>query len=229
MLFCLVSAKHARRDSAPLEKVKWVLRDNGNEHCAVFLEKAPQDWTFTLEAFTKDFEVLTEPRQIIKAVTGFLHSHPKKWKKRSHIVDVPSGTPVYKKLHSTSAVELTVPLDTSLEKLGRRWCRSESYIRRIEGVKVLAYFKNKTNIKILRGLLKDPGWSVETRHVVPLGRTEAILVYRKRNWEVRRLAYETLQRFGVKVPKPVFQKMLKKGRLPPRFRPDLPLNRSGRW
>jgi hypothetical protein len=208
ILFCLVSAKHARREGAPLEKVAWVLRDNGNEHCAVLLGNVRRDRTFTIEVFTKDFEVLTDPRSIIKTVTGFLRSHPKIWKKRSHTLDVPFGTPVHKKLYDDSTVELTVPLDTSLEKLGRRWCRSESYWRRIEGVKILAYFKNGTNISILRNLLKDSSSSVETRHVIPLGKAEAVLVYRKRIWQVRKLAYEALRGFEIKVPKPVIEKTL---------------------
>src|SRR5262245_49356827 len=67
MLFCLVSSKHAARDDgAPLKKVGWVLRDNGNQHCAILLGKADRFATCTIEAFTKDFEVVTAPDRIMQ-------------------------------------------------------------------------------------------------------------------------------------------------------------------
>ena len=210
VLFCLVSSKHAPREGAPIEKVDWILRDNGNEHCAIILGKADRDKTYTIEAFTKDFEVVTEPDRIIKTLDTFLRSHAKEWKKRSHVVDVPFGTAVHKALYDNSSVELKVPLDRSLETLGRRWCRSESSVRRIEGVKILAYFKNGTNIRLLKTLLQDPGSAIETMDMVPLGKAKVVTIYRKRVYEVRKRAYETLREFGVEVPKPVFEKMLKK-------------------
>ena len=207
LLFFLVARERANEPGFP-PGVEWVLRDDHNNHRAVLLGKRDERWTFTIPVLTRDFDVLTEPDAILKRVETAVRAQPGGPKRRPHTLGVPPDTAVFKKLWARSAVFLTVPVDRELEALGRRWCRSPSYIERIDGAKILGHFKNEGNIKLLKALLADPDYSTaEAARTVP-GQAELVLLYRKRVYEVRRIAYETLRWFGVEVRRPVLEELL---------------------
>ena len=127
---------------------------------------------------------------------------------KSHTLEVPGGSAVYKKLWSGSSVFLKVPVDEQLESLGEEWCKSKSPLERAEGAKVLGYFKNEKSIGILKSLLNDPN-SVEStmRRSVP-GKTELELVNRKKLYVVRQAAFDSLHELGVKVDRPILEELL---------------------
>ncbi len=209
LLFCLVTMDRARAGDKALPKgVDWVLRDDGIRHSAILLGKMNRGYTYTTKAFTRKFEVLTEPAAITKLVEDYIKSIPEGWKKQSHMVDVPSDTQVYKKLWSASAVFLTLPVDDHLESLGREWCKSKSAITRLEGTKILRYFNNDGNISVLKSLLDDPDSTIQEKYTTRDGKPELVLVYRKRVFEIRKAAYEALQDFGIKVSAPLIEEVL---------------------
>jgi hypothetical protein len=207
MLFFVVARERANEPGFP-PGVEWVLRDDHNDHCAVLLGKSNERWTFTIPVLTRDFDVLTDPDAILKRVETAVRAQPGGPKRKPHKLGVPPDTAVYNKLWARSAVYLTVPVDRELEALGRRWCRSPSFSTRIDGAKILGHFKNEENIKRLKALLNDPDYSTEEAARTVPGQRELVLLYRKRLYEVRRIAYETLRRFGVEVRRPVLEELL---------------------
>ena len=203
MVFCLTSRARAEDSKDLPAGFDWILRDDGNDHSAVLLGKTARPRPCTIPVLTRDCRVLTDPNAIIGAVDAAARPLPKGRKRRAHTLDVPFGTEVFNKLSDGSAVELTVPVDEGLERLGRVWCRSDDYEKRIAGAKALRYFKNDRNIKVLKRLLKDPDFAVVSREGARPGQTD-----RRRVYEVRQLALEALQTFGVKVNRPVVQEVL---------------------
>jgi hypothetical protein len=196
-LFCLVSIRRSRIKDPPISGVEWALRAEGDRFSAIPFGGTQKDRRLTIQAFTRDFGIVTEPEQVIKAIATFTRSLPRGWKRQSHSVRVPPKTAVYNELFARNAIFLEVPVDGHLERLGRSWCLSEDYGARIVGVKILRRFKNDVNIAMLKALLKDPGSSERSMSMTRPGGTDLVQVYRKRVYGVRQLAYEALQDFGV--------------------------------
>jgi hypothetical protein len=209
LVFCLVKRDRARDPNLPAG-FDWVLRDNGNEHCTVLLGKSERQWTHTVGAYTREYDVLTEPAAILKRVEKAAAIVPAHQPPRSHTVTVPGDTAVYKKLWSRSAVILTVPVDGELETRGRELCKSADFHERIDGAKILRHFKNEKNIQLLKTLLKDPDFSVATYGTI-VPEVGPVELERKKIYTVRRLAYDALREFGAKVERPVLEEQLPVG------------------
>jgi hypothetical protein len=207
ILFCLVKNDGVRLPF-PRGRFAWILREDGNHHDAILLGKSKHHWTGCIPVLTRDFKVLTEKDAILKHVQQAVKAAKQDRRLRSHTVDVPARTAVYKKLWSLSAVELLLPVDEELEALGRSWCKSESPYERNEGARILRHFKNAENIAILKSLLNDPNTSEATLHQTVPGKVELELVYRKKLYYVRQAAFAALQEFGVKVGRPVLEELL---------------------
>jgi hypothetical protein len=209
MLFCLVRRdRHKDQDNVPAT-AEWVIRTDHIGPCAVMLGKTRLEWPRTMGVFTRDFRVLTDPKAITKHVENAIAAERRDAPAKSHAMDVPVGSAVFEKLWGGSAVLLVVPVDEQLEAAGRKLCASREYFDRVEGVKILRQFKNAKNIDILRSLLDDPNFSTEEKSRTVPGKAELELVYRKRVYEVRRLAYEALRDFDVRVDMPVIEIPLK--------------------
>jgi hypothetical protein len=197
LLFCLVRRAHARDSGELPAGHDWVLRDDGNQHSAVLLGKPRRHWAHTIHAFTREFDVLTEPAAIIKQAKEAARPLPEGRQKKPHTLSVPGGTPACRKLYAGSAVSLIVPVDGELERVARLWCCSASFYTRLNGVRALRHFRNESNIAILKSLLSDPGCYFTTK-ADSKGGERRVRVFR-----ARQLAYETLREFGVKVEPPV--------------------------
>ncbi len=197
LLFCLVRRAHARDRGELPAGHDWVLRDDGNQHSAVLLGKPRRHWTHTIPAFTREFDVLTEPAAVIKRAKEAARPLPEGREKKPFTLSVPGATAAFRKLYAGSAVYLIVPVDGELERVARLWCCSASFYTRLNGVCALRHFRNEKNIAILKGLLSDPGCSVTTK-ADSKGGERRVRVYR-----ARQLAYETLREFGVKAEPPV--------------------------
>jgi hypothetical protein len=206
-LFCLVK-NDGKRVAVPADKFAWVLREDGSHADAVLLAKSKHYWSGSIPVLTRDYEVLTEKEAILKHVEEALKVETKDCPPRSHTLDVPGDTAVFKKLWAGSAVVLKVPVDGRLEVLGRKWCKSPSSFDRREGARIVRYFKNEQNIDILKSLLGDPNTSEATKHRTVPGKTELELVYRKKVYYVRQAAFDALVEMGVKVDKPVLEELL---------------------
>jgi hypothetical protein len=208
MLFCLVRRDRQKdKDELPA-MMDWVIRDNHNDPSAVMLGKTTLEWPRTVPVLTQDFQVLTDPDAIVKRVEKALSAASKDGSVKPHTVDVPADTAAFKKLWSGSAVWLVVPVDEQLEAMGRKFCASPGYYERKEGAKILRLFKNAKNIEILKSMLDDPSFSTQERSRSVPGKKEFELVYRKKVFEVRRLAYEALRDFDVRVVRPVTEVLL---------------------
>jgi hypothetical protein len=204
ILFCLVK-NDGKRIPFSVEKVKWILRDQDGG--AVLLGKSKHFWTGSLRVLTRDFEVLTEKEAILKFVERSLEKASKTHPPRSHTLDVPFNTAVFKEVSAKSAVKLIIPIDEQLEELGQIWCKSESPRQRSEGARILRHFKTKKNVEILKSLLGDPGTS------------EWLLPYRKKHYYVRQAAFDALRELGVNVDSPILEVPLD-GRNEPDPKPD---------
>jgi hypothetical protein len=209
LLFCLVATDRVQDGADELPKgFDWVIRDRGNNPSAYLLGKPKRQWTYTIDALTRNFEILTEPAAVTRHVEEYLKSVPAGWKKQAHAVEVPGHTAVYEKLWSGSAVYLNVPVDDELERLGRQMCQSDSRWDREEGAKILRHFKNDQNIAILMELLQDPTSFVQKTWTSEGGHGKMILVSRRRVYRVRTEAFKALQEFGVEVDPPLMEQPL---------------------
>jgi hypothetical protein len=193
LLFCLVKREHLPRDHRPPGQFPWVLHAG-----PLLMGQAKRAEPHTAIACTRDFKVLKDPAEIVRRVERTLCRLPRGKPVERHGIDVPDGTAVWDAVNDDSAVTLFVPVDEQLEELGRSWAASPDFIRRIEAARMLRHFKNERNIRILKSLLKDPGYSVENESW--------------RCYDVRREAYEALQEFGVPVAQPVLRKKLRDSR-----------------
>ena len=91
------------------------------------------------------------------------------------------------------------------------WCKARSPDDRGTGAWILQNFKSDQNIALLKSLLDDPATDESAQYAStgPNGQLE--LVYRKKVFAVRQAAFESLQKLGVHVPKPVLEILLDGG------------------
>jgi len=154
-----------------------------------------------LEVFKADLTLLRKPDAVIQAAREAARRTPP-GVKRIHTfgLKVPrelcAGTQWEQYYHTSGHLVLSVPVDKHLEKRAQDYLRSESYLKRAEGVRALRHFKSDENIARVRPLLDDPGryhaQGVETIYVV------------------RREAYETLKSWEIDVKKPVLREDVRK-------------------
>ncbi|MFL5245495.1 MAG: hypothetical protein ACJ8FY_25655 [Gemmataceae bacterium] len=205
LLFCLVK-NDGKRIPVPVDKVTWVIREDGNNPDAVLLGKSKHYWTGCIPVLTRDFDVLTDKETILRFLGQTLKASKNDRTLQSCTCLVPGRTAVYEKLWALGSVRLIVPVDEKLETLGRSRCSSESSIYRKDGAKILRHFKNDKNVAILRMLLSDNATSDSTSHELVRGQMK--LVYRKKEYPVRQAAFAALRELGVKVDKPVLEELL---------------------
>jgi hypothetical protein len=154
-----------------------------------------------VEVFKADLTLLRNPDDVIRAAKEAARRIPA-GVKRIHTfkLKVPrelcAGTQWEEYYHTSGHLVLSVPVDKHLEKRAQDYLRSESYLKRAEGVRALRYFKSDDNIARVRPLLDDPG----RYHAQGV---EAIYV-------VRREAYETLKAWEIDVKKPVLREDVRK-------------------
>jgi hypothetical protein len=170
----------------------WILRDDHNFPSVIVLGKTKREAPRSMDVFTRDFGMLTEPDAILKHVEAYAKSIPADWKKQHIMLDAPGSSAVFRKLWGGSTVLLKVPVDPQLDTQGRRWCKSADPDQRVHGVQALAKFKNDENIKLLKSLLQDPAFSTGDG---------------MRRYYVRRNAFEALRGFGVEVARPVLEEL----------------------
>ena len=103
-------------------------------------------------------------------------------KARGHVVlDAPFKSPAGAALYSGSAVEVAIPVDDRLAAKALTWLASGRVSRRLDGVKVLAFFHTPAHERALRGLLKDPdSWTSQDS----AGKRKRVYAVRKQAWKV---------------------------------------------
>jgi len=119
MIFFLVKIDGAKRANQLPKGYQWVLHENGNGNSAVALGKTNRVWPGTIDVFTRKFDYLTDPIDIVKFVGNYASSIPPGRVCESFRVSVPHGTPAYKKVFPPefpgNAFLLTLPVVAQLE------------------------------------------------------------------------------------------------------------------
>jgi hypothetical protein len=119
MIFFLVKIDGAKRADQLPNGYEWVLHENGNGNSVVALGKTNRVWPGTIDVFTRKFDYLTDPADIVKFVSGYARSIPPGRVGESITVNVPYGTPAYKKVfppeYPGNAFFLTLPVVEQLE------------------------------------------------------------------------------------------------------------------
>jgi hypothetical protein len=184
------------------------------------LLKNGRDWTLLnvtfLDApkriYTMDLAVLTDKAAVLKAfrdATSFSAGNPKPEKLK---IKVSMSSPVFYDLYGGSSVFITVPIDSRLNALARKWIRSNDRELKEDAVMAFSYFKDDLNIVLLKQALKDPAYV--TLYPVSFPRNdsssknalkESATKPPKRYYSVRAKAYETLQKWGIDVSKPLIE------------------------
>lgn len=195
MLFCLV-ANDGERIPIAANRYRWALRDDGNEHDAVYLHPSASAWTGCIPVLTVDFDVLVTADTILKHVERVVAGLGNRPKPAIETVDVAYESPVWGRLWSGSMVMLRVPVDAHLEALARQRCASASLVERSEGARLLRHFRNEENVQILTGLLAEARSAPSRRRQAP---ADAAALEQDAHWSdrIRETAGESLRALGV--------------------------------
>ncbi len=146
--------------------------------------------------FDMDFNVVKGRRQILDAVSQAVKRSPTKKPPRA-MVNVPWDSQIYKQLWGGSGVSLDVPADGRLERRAKVWLRAENIETRLLGAMALSYFNTPANIALLKSLQNDPGyWTGQDDKGT-----------RRREFPVRRSAFEILTQWNITVETPVLSQI----------------------
>jgi hypothetical protein len=158
-----------------------------------------------LEVWKSDLTLLRKPDAVIRAARETARRMPA-GVRRIHTfgLKVPrelcAGTQWEKYYHTSGHLVLSVPVDKQLEKRAQDYLRSESDLKRAEGVRALRHFKSDENVARIKTLLNDPG------RVVRAQDTKGVEAF----YVVRHEAYETLKAWEIDVEKPVLREDVRK-------------------
>jgi hypothetical protein len=207
IVFCAVKTAGPR---APIfaSPFAWVLRDNHNGTDTVLLGKSQHEWTGCIPVLTHEFDVLTDSDKIVNYLEKTVKASPNNKDVRSHQLEVPVDTAVFKRLYFLGTVHLIVPVDEQLEAAGRRWCRSESGRLRAEGAKALGYFNSRENADILRSMLNDPASMRRMACDPEPGQSGSEPGRWTKVYYVRQAAFDSLRKFGAPVNEPILTELL---------------------
>jgi hypothetical protein len=110
-------------------------------------------------------------------------------------IEMPVGSEAFQETWSGSAVFLNVPLDGRIEAIAHRWLDgfAEQHGSEADALGILRHFKTQQNIDLFKSHLDD-----RTIQVTGYGSVST-----KWTYITRQSAYETLQAWGVDVPRPL--------------------------
>ena len=161
------------------------------------IELAPE----TLEVMTAEVKLLRDPDAVIQAARAAVDRLPSNVK-RVHTFDliVPRevvGETRWDRSYRTGGhLILSVPVDQPLEKRAQGYIRAGDPLRRPEGIRALAYFQSDGNIALVKPLLNDPHFTLDSRD----GSTAGVRFY-----PTRYAAYQTLKAWSLTVEPPVYR------------------------
>ena len=98
MIFFLVKIDGAKLADQLPKGYQWVLHEDGNGNSAVVLGKTNRRWPGTIDVFTRKFDYLTDPVDIVKFVRDYARSIPPGRVHESITVDVPYESAAYDKV-----------------------------------------------------------------------------------------------------------------------------------
>jgi len=195
-LLFLVDSGRYEREEPRYAKFKWAAQfvSHGVPAFVHFDEKAKSN------PLTLDLKVPTERQDIIERTRAAVAA----------VADAePAGKHVFR--WYGGIVSWTFPVDRCLETAARRWIESPDEFMphgarvegclKAEGAAALRHFKSEKNATILKTLLDDPA----VTHTLVEKQWEAAEF---REFYVRQAAYETLQKWGIPVEKPVLREQV---------------------
>lgn len=155
------------------------------------------------EVLRSDFTLIRKPEAVIDAVQETLRQVPlgiRRMHTFSLLVpaEAVAGTRWGFYYQTGGYLQLSVPVNDSLQDRAVKYLASASSWNRREAAEVLRYFPSDENANRLRNLLDDSGWSY-------LYHPEENNGVEVRLYDVRRAAYQSLRAWGVKVDKPVIR------------------------
>jgi hypothetical protein len=117
MVFFLVKTEGSKKGDNLPKGFDWVLHEDGNGNSAVLLGETKLVWPGTMDVFTRKFEYLSDPGEIVKYVADYARTLPAARVEKSETIEAPWGTAAYKKVfppqYPGNAFFLRVP---SMEK-----------------------------------------------------------------------------------------------------------------
>ena len=140
--------------------------------------------------YTLDLKDLRARKEILKRTRVAIADARKIKCLRAHKVHWPKS--------SAGNIIRIVPAGSQLEREARRWVQSDKPRLREEGAKALGLFPSKKNVTVLKKLLEDPAYKYQFKQV---GNR---YIKTGREFFVRRAAFASLKKHGIKVPEPVF-------------------------
>jgi hypothetical protein len=144
-----------------------------------------------LKVLTADMEILRDPEGILQAAQRVIERHPGVYRISTFSRSVPSETA--RILGQTFWPKTAVPADADLERWALSALDSQQAMERAEAADALWRFPSEANAARLKGLLDDPALSNNGPGHVNV-------------YFVRRYAYQSLLRMGVRVPEPIQEK-----------------------
>lgn len=144
-----------------------------------------------LRVLTTDMSILRGPEQIVEATRKAIGRHPNVYGMLTFSKSIPAE--IAHELGVTVWPMTTVPADADLEQWALSALDSREDGERAQAASALGYFPSEENASRLQRLLDDPALSNNGPGAV-------------NSYFVRRSAYESLVRMGVRVSEPVLKK-----------------------
>jgi hypothetical protein len=141
---------------------------------------------------TMDFKLLIHRKDVLKAVRTCAAIDRERKTIKATWLWMPQDTEACRKLEGSSGGIMVVPADHRLEVRAKKWFESKSLEYRRLGAGTLAKFKSDENIRLMKSLLTNPESEV--------GRSGGKIT---RYYPLRRIAYDALERWEIKVKEPV--------------------------
>lgn len=158
------------------------------------------------EALRKADEIVTRGFGVARTAESVL-THARAAARRTpgkaigHVtLDAPFDSEAGRALYAGSAVMVTLSVDAGLASEARGWLGSDELHRRLDALKVLAFFQTPEHERLVRGRLADSGFWTETESG---GARRRVFAVRKLAWEILTIRWKLSS-----IPRPTVEEPL---------------------
>ncbi len=163
LLLCLVKSERYRTIPNQVMPAEWSVLQGHSDPDGIIPLNGDPDHDHSGDVPTTDFQFLSKPDDILKLARAAIRADAVTKVLRgpgggvtSVVVSVPSDSPMGKIIPQKAVPELETVVNEPLETKARQWIKTDAWIQKLDGVRVLSHFKSEENIAALKPLLTDP-------------------------------------------------------------------------
>lgn len=191
-IICLVKSDRYKSKGEDYGTVPWALRIPQFEIDQTVIDLTGKTGGLVV---TMDARLLTARDDILKAAKAAVAMVPAGKPVTLARFRAPASTELVSKLAGGDAVWIFAPIVPKLEEQAKEWLKSKDITYRVEGTRILNFFKSDANTAILKSLLEDKQSTSD-------GKTK--------QYPVRGAAYDVLKQWRVEVMRPLLEEAVEK-------------------